>query len=299
MNPLATEVHQNTNKVDVMNKSVTCTDNCMKELKDCMKSLEATVWGDMDDQGQAGGRKRACTMVLLALQSPQSQALVRNILYSRCDVENMKESQLGISGKELEEQMADDHGPWQLDFLKPVDHQDNKFWVKKILDQCMESNEAKEKIKDGLIPEKDWTRAWVRRHVLKKIWSSALKEVKKIDNPTAQARAKEWKKKGNKATCNQRLTEHCREMVSADPLFRCTFRDEDTMHTIPSALIIEEVMTDVIAEWFDYEGIPAEVPIEHIRGFLMAGRAYWSLRGLRGTSPSPELLGALGSRKVA
>ncbi|KAG8715044.1 hypothetical protein FRC09_016975 [Ceratobasidium sp. 395] len=191
------------------------------------------------------------------------QNIVRRVIKDGCKIAHLKDAKLGLDEEELQDRIDNDPElPWRPDFLKSMSDALNKFWVDKILDATMANPKALAFVADGSIVQQFWTRDIVQKHILGPMWCNIRSDVKQRVDDEAAARGKANQAKTNRAGRKERLTKARFKLVTVgtakQPKFQ--YKLNNVMRDIPPELIVEEAMSDVVAEEYDSEDIPAEVP---------------------------------------
>lgn len=287
LEPMFEELQENTDSIKGLVKGV-------NEIRDRLKSLERAARGhsgdegDSDEPGVNGGssnpKKRRRTTRTADPTKPQGDVLhhlqnvVRSVIYSGCQVRHMKELQPGLDDEELTKRVAEDPPePWRPNFLKSVGDPSNDFWVNKILNTALNDKKTQDKVDAGTIPREFWTWECLKDDILKPMWSNAAKEVKKLDNPLAQARGEANAKRGKEKTRQARLLAARMQLAlgtNGHTQFKYKIRGE--MKTIPAELMVQEAMSDVVDDECDSDTVPEGVDIEDYR----AGRRSFRFEGV-------------------
>ncbi|KDN42039.1 hypothetical protein RSAG8_07084, partial [Rhizoctonia solani AG-8 WAC10335] len=130
------------------------------------------------------------------------------VLYEGCAVKKMDELKPSLPVEEdlaLKKRIQEgSDGPWIPNFMLQPEHESNKFWIDRIVDECLKNTTALKKIEEDRIPKQFWTREYIIDPVLKELWLTGRKSVKKATDPIAKARADQQSKAGIRAGRRER-----------------------------------------------------------------------------------------------
>ncbi|KAG9089892.1 hypothetical protein FS749_000966 [Ceratobasidium sp. UAMH 11750] len=191
----------------------------------------------------------------------------RKILYSGCgDVKKMSHLKPGLSAEELEVRMEEDPGlPWRLDFLlKPTDPR-NEYWVNKMFEQYLACPDALEMVKDGKIQGKYWTRECILEHVIKPMWYSARGGVKQAVDPEVKERVERQAKKSNRDARKKRLLDRRFGRACGENNNPFRYEVNGVLRPIPEELLCEEMMSNVVSDEHEVDGIRPDLTLEQYR----------------------------------
>ncbi|EUC65706.1 hypothetical protein RSOL_452130, partial [Rhizoctonia solani AG-3 Rhs1AP] len=195
------------------------------------------------------------------------------VLYEGCDVKKMDQLKPSLPVEDdlaLKKRIQEGSDEaWIPNFMLQPDNDTNKFWVDKIVDECLKNTTALKKIEGGHIPKQFWTREYIIDPVLKELWLTARKSVKKATDPEAKAKADQQSKAGVRAGRRERLCDSRRRVVEGTdkhPPFTYTTKDGRS-RTIPGDLIIEDATSDVLSceEEHNVAGIRPDLPARKYR----------------------------------
>ncbi|CAE6526067.1 unnamed protein product [Rhizoctonia solani] len=195
------------------------------------------------------------------------------VLYEGCDVKKMDELKPSLPAEEdlaLKKRIQEgSNEAWVPDFMLQPEHESNKFWIDRIVDESLKNSTALKKIEEGLIPKQFWTREYIIDPVLKELWLTGRKSIKKATDPVAKARADQQSKAGIRAGRRERLCDSRRRVVEGTEKhqpFIYTTKDGRS-RTIPGDLIIEDATSDVLScdEEHNVAGIRPDLSVKRYR----------------------------------
>ncbi|CAE6459323.1 unnamed protein product [Rhizoctonia solani] len=175
------------------------------------------------------------------------------VLYAGCNVKKMDELKPSLPVEDdlaLKKRIQEGSDEaWVPNFMLQPEHELNKFWVDRIVAECLKNATAMKKIEEGNIPKQFWTREYIIDPVLKDLWLTGRKSVKKATGPLAKARAEQQSKAGIRAGRRERLCDSRRRVVEGTEkhsAFIYTTKDGKS-RSIPGELIIEDATSDVLS----------------------------------------------------
>ncbi|KAF8667189.1 hypothetical protein RHS04_09350 [Rhizoctonia solani] len=293
LNPLFVVARETSESVKIVVKEVADLNLRLNAIESRVKSLSEDAGEDGDDESDSASernvthrsRKRARTSTSTPRRTSQRadkpekpkgkvlnvmKAIREEILYKGCDATKMDDLKPALTNDEdlrLKERIrGGSEEAWRPNFMLPVEHEANKFYVEIIVEECLKSTTAKKKIEENRLPSDFWTRGHILDPVLKDLWATARRSVKKALDPAVQAKAEQQNKSTTRAGRRERLCKNRRRIAEGDekhPEFVYTSNNGQSK-TIPGQLIIEEATSDVLScdEDRDVGGIRPDLAVE-------------------------------------
>ncbi|KAF8714278.1 hypothetical protein RHS03_00367, partial [Rhizoctonia solani] len=273
LNPLFVVARKTSELVKIVVKEVADLNLRLNAIESRVKSLSEDAGEDGDDKSDSASErnvthcswKRARTSTSTPRRTSQRadkpekpkgkvlnvmKAIREEILYKGCNATKMDDLKPALTNNEdlrLKERIWGGlEEAWRPNFMLPVEHEANKFYVEIIVEECLKSTMAKKKIEENCLPSDFWTRRHILDPVLKDLWATARRSVKKALDPA--------------------LCKNCRQIAEGDkkhPEFVYTSNNGQSK-TIPGQLIIEEATSDVLScnEDRDVGGIRPDLAVK-------------------------------------